>query len=150
MPNNEEHNFSVPSNSSVPDGWEMIHRSAIVRLGPDYGIHYPDHHGVLGVLDVSVDDGYLVVHTDFGDDEVILTATANVDLTLAAKGVFAGASGGTSSTKFGIYSAKKLYTNNGQGTASYAAFTILPPHSSVFNSSLDNLWLNWKSLRPLV
>lgn len=142
--------FSTPApGESAPSGYEIVTRSAIVRLGPDLGIWDATNHACLGVVSVDVDgDHNLVVVTDFDDDtELCLSATANVDATLAAKGIFAGASGGGELTLFKIYSARTLpYGTQGH---TYAAWTQLSPASSVFDSTKDNFWIEFKSLRQL-
>lgn len=129
-----------------PDGWERVHRTAIVRLGPDMQLYYPSNHGCLGVVSATVEDEVrLLVETDFdGDREICLHVAANIDATLAKKGIFVGGSGGGQFTRFDLYSWKDL--PYGQASVRKAG-TLLPPHSGVFDSTVDNLWLTFTSLR---
>lgn len=129
----------------VSHGLELIHRTAIVRLGvggPE--LYYPTNHGALGVTAVAAldTDDYLTVYTDFGPDETCLHASADVDLTLARKGVFVGASGGASVTKFGLYSSLK------PGTITGAGYSPIRPDDPFFNLAADNLWIHFVSARP--
>jgi hypothetical protein len=138
------------SSNLIEQGKELVHRSAIVRLGPDMELYTESNHASLGVLSVSMTDDYLLkIVTDFGDygPELTLSATANVDAQLAAKGIFAGASGGASITLFDIRSSKNLSYGGG---STRLAYTRLPPTSSVFNSNTDNLWINFLSIRDVV
>lgn len=130
--------------SGINPGVEVIHRAGIVRLGPGGPeLYYPTNHGALGVTGADIDDsGYLRVTTGFGPDETCVHASANVDLTLARKGVFCGASGGAAVTRFGIYSTRRPSPTGG-------VFPNLRPDDSLFDPAADNLWLHFISTRPV-
>lgn len=126
-----------------PDQWELVYRSVIVRLGQAWNWYENNAHGSAGILDVSIDgDRNLVVTTDFDDaTEKILFAGANIDHQLTAKGIFAGASGGGSVTKYAIRSSQAL--------PGYPAWTQIRPNGSCFDSEHDNLWIQHVSMRPV-
>lgn len=148
--------FGVPTgtNDAVPVGYQLVHRTAIVRLGPSMHIHSSDHHASVGVLsaaawkDPNTNEWMLKVVTDFDESrEFVLYAAAIPDQSLVKKGLLvAGASGGSASTVFRLQSVKALP----YGGSSYAAGTALPPQTSGFNSGVDNLWVQIVSLRALV
>ncbi|GAA0189823.1 hypothetical protein GCM10008944_01690 [Cytobacillus oceanisediminis] len=132
--------FPLPAEGLCPPGWELVVRTAIVRLGSDLSLYTDTNHASLGVESVTVDEGWLEVRTDFdGAREKCLSATASVDATLAGKGVFVGASGGASLTRYALYSARTL--------GHYPAFSRIPASSTVFSSAIDNLWITHLSLR---
>lgn len=148
--------FEIPSgtNEAVPAGYQLIERTAIVRLGPQLHIHTSDHHASVGVLAVArfqdaAGDWNLKVTTDFDEArERVLSAIAIPDQSLVKKGLLpAGASGGSATTLFRLQSTKTIY----YGTSSqYAAGVALSPTSSAFNSNVDNVWVRILSLRALV
>ena len=132
----------LPADGLCPPGWELVVRTAIVRLGPDFWLHTDSNHASLGVTGIGLYNGMLEVYTDFdGTREKCLSATANVDATLAAKGIFVGASGGADLTRYSLHSSKTL--------GSYSAYTRIPANSAVFNSAIDNLWITHLSLRQV-
>lgn len=149
--------FGIPSgtNEVDPPGYQRIHRHAIVRLGPQMHIHTSDHHASVGVLSVakwqdpSTGEWLLKVVTDFDEArELVLEAVASPDQTLVKKGLLpAGASGGSASTTFRLQSTKTVTYGT---SSSYAAGVALPPHSSAFNSGVDNIWVRLTSLRALI
>lgn len=124
--------------------WEIVYRSVIVRLGPSWNWYENNAHGSAGIVNVSIDaDRNLVVETDFDDaTEKILFAGANIDHQLTAKGIFAGASGGSSITRYALRSCKDL-------PGGYPAWTQIRPNGSCFDSTLDNLWIQQVSMRPV-
>lgn len=148
--------FGVPAgtNEVVPAGWQLVERVGIIRLGPKMHIHTATHHGALGIVSVgyfkdSAGDWALKVDTDFDEDrELVMGAVALPDYTLVKKRVgVAGASGGGATTLFRIQSAMALSVGT---STTYPANTALPPHSGIFNSLGDNLWVKLTSLRRLV
>ena len=138
-------NLSFNHISFAPDGWELVYRSVIVRLGPNWNWYENQHHGSAGILGVSIDSQRnLVVKTDFDTSrgEVILYTGANPDAQLTLKGIFAGGSGGSNVTRYTIASSRAL--------PGYKAYTPIRPNSKVFNSNLDNLWIQQVSMRPVL
>lgn len=139
-----------PSNMSFnhvpvnPAEWELVYRCCIVRLGRDWNWYENAAHGSAGVLGVTIDaDRNLVVETDFDNaTEKILFAGANIDHQLTEKGIFVGASGGSSITRYALRSCKDL-------TGGYAAWTQIRPNGTCFDSNLDNLWIQQVSMRPV-
>lgn len=127
----------------IGHGQQLIERTAIVRLGPGGPIlHLESNHAALGITGLeATSDGYLTVYSDFGPDEDCLSVTANVDLTLARKEVYVGASGGGAVTKFGIYSPQYGRTPGG-------VLLKIPADSPFFDPSVDNLWIRFLSARP--
>lgn len=132
-----------------PPGYELVHRYAIVRLGPQINLYTESNHASLGITGIEVESpgGRLIVHSDFDPEtELCLFAGANADATLASKGIVAGASGGGELTRFSIYSSRNLTYGNGSVRQAY---TLLPANSAVFDSTVDNLWLSFASLKAL-
>lgn len=146
--------FGIPTgtNETVPPGWQLIERTAIIRLGANMHIHTAGGHGSLGVTSVSAvvngGENALYVTTDFDSTrELILSAIAEPDYTLNAKRILpAGGSGGGAQCYFRISSETTLSA----GSATYAAGTALKPTSNIFRSDVDNLWVRFLSLRRLV
>lgn len=147
--------FGVPSgtNETVPAGYQMVTRTAIVRLGPSLHIHTSDHHASVGVTDIAStkdanNEYVLKVWTDFDESrEFVLYAAAIPDQSLTKKGLLpAGASGGSGTTIFRLQSCKAITYGT---SSSYAAGVALPAHSSCFNSNVDNVWVQIVSLRRL-
>lgn len=137
-------NLSFNHNRFAPDGWELVYRSVIVRLGPEWNWYENSGHGSAGILGVSIDaNRNLVVKSDFdaSKGEIILNASASPDAQLVLKGVVAGASGGTSTTRYTITSTRDL--------TGYKAYSRIRPNAKVFNSKLDNLWIQQVSMRPI-
>ena len=151
----EAQQFGVPTtNETVPAGYQLIERTAIVRLGPQMLIHTSDHHASVGVLSVakfqdSAGDWNLKVTTDFDESrEFVLYAAAIPDQSLTKKGLLpAGASGGSATTVFRLQSTKTVYYGT---SSSYPPGVALSPTSSCFNSAVDNVWVKITSLRALV
>ena len=148
--------FGVPTgtNEVAPAGYQVVHRTAIVRLGADLHVHTSDHHGSLGIVSVepfqdSAGDWNLKVTTDFDETrELVMLAIANPDQSLVKKGLLpAGASGGGATALCRLQSTKTIYYGT---SSSKAAGTALPPQSNCFNSAVDNIWVHFLSLRALV
>lgn len=129
----------------IPDDWEIVTRTLIVRLGPAWNWYENATHGSAGIVNVTVDIAtrQIVVETDFDPStEKILSAVANPDATLVLKGVMAGASGGGQITRYTLASSKAL-------TGGYAAYLPIHPKGSCFDSDVDNLWITQTSMRPV-
>lgn len=129
----------------APEGYELVYRSVIVRLGANWNWYENAAHGSSGIINVSIDaDRNLVVETDFDQSagEIILYAGANPDAQLVRKGVMAGASGGSNITRYAITSSKDL-------PGGYTAYAPIRPNGSCFDSNLDNLWIQQVSMRPV-
>jgi hypothetical protein len=124
----------------------MVTRTVIVRLGGSWNWYENAAHGSAGIINVSIDGATreLVVETDFDASigEKILYAGASPDATLVAKGVSAGASGGSNITRYTIVSSKDL-------PGGYAAYLPIRPNGSCFDSNVDNLWITQISMRPI-
>ena len=136
--------LSFDHDEVAPDGWELVYRSVIVRLGPDWNWYENQAHGSAGIIGVSIDSNRnLVVKTDFDQSkgEIILYAGANPDAQLVLKGVSAGGSGGSNITRYTITSSRDL--------PGYKAYTRIRPNAKAFNSNLDNLWIQQVSMRPI-
>jgi hypothetical protein len=129
----------------APEGYELVYRSVIVRLGPSWNWYENAAHGSAGIIGVTIDGTTreLVVETDFdaAAGEKILYAGASSDATLVGKGVSAGASGGSNITRYTIVSSKDL-------PGGYAAYLPIRPNGSCFDSNVDNLWIVQVSMRP--
>jgi hypothetical protein len=105
----------------------LIHRAVCIRLGPG-GPYLLDSrtHANVGVTKVGVNTaGDLVVYTDWRDGERLIYAGVNVDLSLGAKGVTCGVSGG------GPKSTIRFVDGNGVRRRA---------NSSYFNPTVDNVW----------
>lgn len=111
----------------------LINRGACIRLGPG-GPYILDNrtHANLGITKLSLSTaGDLVVYTDWQDGERLVFAGVNVDLTLGAKGVTCGVSGG------GPKSTIRFVDGNGVRRRA---------NSSFFDSTIDNVWFQTVSL----
>lgn len=126
-----------------PALWELVYRSCVIRLGPTWNWYENMAHGSVGIIGVTIDaDRNLVVESDFDPStEKILYAGANIDHQLSAKGIFTGASGGSNITRYALRSCKDL--------TGYPAWTQIRPNSPVFDSTLDNIWVQQVSMRPV-
>lgn len=153
MTNDPNNKLSIPAVGTAPEGWEMITRQCVVRLGPDLELYYPTNHGSVGITSITVDEtnDWLVVNTDFDTTRELATYnTASMDATLAYKGVFSGGSGGGPATKFPLYSCFDLpFYSNGVVTKTTPKRTKLHPRSGVFDSTVDNLWITINSVRHI-
>jgi hypothetical protein len=112
---------------------QLIHRAACIRLGPGGPrLHVNRTHGNVGITRVGLTStGDLVVYTDWTDGEQLIFAGCNVDLSLGAKGVTCGVSGG------GPKSTIRLV--DGTGLRRRA-------NSSYFHIDVDNVWFQTISI----
>lgn len=135
---------SFNHNQVAPEGYELVYRSVIVRLGSGWNWYENAAHGSSGIVGVTIDGNRnLVVETDFDPSkEIILFAGCNPDAQLVLKGVLCGASGGSNITRYTITSSKAL-------PGGYAAYAPIRPNGSCFDSGLDNVWIQQVSLRPV-
>jgi hypothetical protein len=133
--------FSVQA-SSVPVGYEEITHYAPIRLGAGglLAVHDVTNHCSKGITGISIDDqGYLNVHQEWAEGEMIGYACASVDLQLASRGVTAGVSGGAAISKVGIYR---------PATTKIGVMVRMRPDDDWF-TTYDNLWYYAVSLRPI-
>lgn len=135
--------ISYAHQQRVPDAWEIVYRSCIVRLGTNWNWYENNAHGSAGVNMVRIDPHThdLIVETDFDNaTEKILSARANIDHQLTGKFIFVGASGGGDVTR---YAMRSCVAHPG-----YPVGTQIRPNAGFFNSNLDNLWIEQISMRP--
>ena len=122
--------------SQLTGEYDVLIRGGCIRLGPPGPYLYVEsNHGSIGIVSVGINAvGDLVVSSDFGPNEVLVSAVVAADFTLAAKRIFGGVSGG------GVTSTIRFTDSAG---------VRVRADSDRFDPAVDNIWFQTVSILPI-
>ncbi len=114
-------------------GTGLMLRGGCIRLGaPGPALYTASNHAALGITAVGINaSGDLVVTTDFGASEILVSAIVVPDFTLAVKRIFCGISGGGSTSTIRFTDADGIRRR---------------ADSSFFDIDIDNVWFQTVSI----